>query len=71
MSGFHFLMDVEQSLFCGSYVTNSDSKELLLKKPRTFPLLLPDFPGGLAKGDTGVIRATAVGNMGSCVSSYN
>lgn len=50
---------------------NSDSKELLLKRPRAFPLRLPDLPGGLKKGDTGVIRATAVRNMGSFVSSYN
>lgn len=71
MSGFYFLLDVEQAFFCGSYVTKSDSKELLLKRPRTFPLCLLDFPGGLAKGDTGVIRGTAVGNMGGFVSSYN
>lgn len=71
MSGFYFFMDVEQALFCGSYVTNSDSKELPLKRPRTFPLCLPDLPGSLAKGDTGLIRATAIGNMGSFVSSYN
>lgn len=64
-------MDVEQALFCGSYVTNSDSKELLLKRPRTFPQCLPDLPGGLTKGDIGMIRATAVGIMGSFVSSYN
>lgn len=63
-------MDVEQALFCGSYVTNSDSKQLLLKRPRD-PLPLPDLPGGLAKGDIGVIRAIVVGNMSSCVSSYN
>lgn len=63
-------MDIEQAFFSGSYMPNSDSKELLLKRPRTFPLHLPDLAGGLPKGDIRVIRATA-GNTGSFVSSYN